>query len=93
MFCTKCGQALEPNLNFCPRCGASLGAPSPQAEKKLVRPLTGNWLAGVCNAFSRYFGVDVTIVRLAWLATILLAGTGVLAYVICWFVIPRESLV
>jgi phage shock protein C len=91
MFCTQCGQSLEADLNFCPRCGISLNGATPRPEKKLLRPLKGNWLAGVCNGFAQYFAIDVTVVRLAWLATLLLAGTGLLAYLICWFVIPRES--
>jgi phage shock protein C len=91
MFCTQCGQSLDPTVNFCPRCGIALNGPAPRTEKKLFRPLQGNWIAGVCNAFARYFAIDVTVVRIAWLATLLLAGTGLLVYLICWFVIPRES--
>lgn len=39
-------------------------------------------IAGVCTAFAR--------IRLVWALSILLAGTGLLAYVICWIVIPKE---
>ena len=51
-------------------------------EKKLVRPRNGAWIAGVCAGFARYFGLDPTIIRVA--------GTGILAYAICWIVIPSE---
>lgn len=47
-------------------------------------------LAGVCAALARRFGVDVTLVRLAWSLSVLLLGTGVLAYVLCWIIIPKE---
>jgi len=94
MFCTNCGTTIEANVRFCPQCGTAVAgintSPGMTAEKKLTRPIGGQWIAGVCLGFSRYFGIDVTLVRLLWLATIILAGTGILAYIICWFVIPRE---
>ncbi len=95
MFCTKCGGAMEENASFCLRCGTPVGGGAPKqekvaAEKKLVRPQGDKWIAGVCMGFARYFGIDVTLVRLVWLSTVILAGTGILAYIICWIVIPRE---
>jgi phage shock protein C len=57
---------------------------------KLLRPRDGAVLGGVCAAFARTLGIDVTLIRLAWVLTVCLAGTGLLAYVICWIVIPRE---
>jgi phage shock protein PspC (stress-responsive transcriptional regulator) len=61
-------------------------------EKKLLRPRDGVMIAGVCAAFARYFGVDVTLVRLGWVFLVILLGTGLLAYLICWIVIPQEDL-
>jgi len=89
MFCTKCGNAIEANTSFCSRCGTTFGE-APNVERKLVRPMGQKWIAGVCAAFAKYFNVDVTLVRLVWIATIILAGTGILAYIICWFIIPQE---
>lgn len=91
MLCNKCGNAIEAKASFCLKCGTPVGvAASPQVEKKLVRPMGSKWIAGVCEGFARYVGIDVTLVRLVWLCTVILAGTGVLAYAICWFVIPQE---
>ena len=59
--------------------------------QKIVRPLDGGKIAGVCAAFARFFGLDVSIIRIVWLLAVLLAGTGVLAYLICWLVIPKEG--
>ena len=59
-------------------------------EKRLLRPRDGAMIGGVCAAIARYFGVDVTLVRVAWVLAVCLAGTGVLAYLICWVLIPRE---
>lgn len=47
-------------------------------------------LGGVCGGLARYFDVDPTLVRLAWLLTCLWAGAGVIAYILAWMFIPRE---
>jgi len=35
-----------------------------------------------------YFDLDPTIVRVVWLLAILFAGTGFLAYIVLWIVLP-----
>lgn len=60
-------------------------------DKKLMRPREGKKIAGVCQAFANFFGLDVSIIRVVWLLAVLLAGTGFLAYLICWLVIPEEK--
>jgi len=45
---------------------------------------------GVCGGLADYFKLDVTIVRLIFAASVLFGGTGILVYVICSLVIPRE---
>lgn len=99
MFCTQCGQSMDDKANFCPNCGATVasgGAARPTAmprvERKLLRPREDKWIAGVCMAFANYFEIDITLVRLLWVVTIIFAGTGVLAYIICWAIIPREPI-
>lgn len=59
--------------------------------KKIVRPRNGRKIAGVCQAFANFFGLDVSLIRIVWLLLVLLAGTGLLAYLICWIVIPEEA--
>jgi phage shock protein C len=59
-------------------------------EKRLVRPKEGRWLAGVCAGFARYFELDPTLIRVVLILCVCLAGTGILAYLICWLVIPSE---
>lgn len=60
-------------------------------DKKLLRPKEGAIIAGVCAAFARYYGIDATVIRLVWVLLVCLGGTGILAYLICWIVIPREA--
>ena len=59
--------------------------------KRIVRPRDERKVAGVCAAFANFFGLDVSIIRIVWLLALLLAGTGLLAYLICWLVIPEEG--
>lgn len=59
--------------------------------KRLVRPKKGRKIFGVCQAFSKYFDVDVTFVRLIFILLGLPGGApGILLYIICWVVIPEE---
>lgn len=46
-------------------------------------------LCGVCAGLAKYFGVDVTLVRLIW-AALCLFGGGVLLYIIAAELIPQE---
>ncbi|HBN95591.1 MAG TPA: PspC domain-containing protein [Firmicutes bacterium] len=45
-------------------------------------------LGGVCGGIAEYLNVDPTIIRLIWVIFALVYGTGLLAYLICWVVIP-----
>jgi len=47
-------------------------------------------LAGVCGGFAEYFDIDPTIVRIIWLVAVLCAGVGLIAYLICWAVMPSR---
>ena len=59
-------------------------------EKKLYRSKSEKKLAGVCGGLAKYFNIDPTLVRLGLVAFCLLGGSGILAYIICAFVIPEE---
>lgn len=58
---------------------------------QLQRPAQGRILAGVCAALARRFGWNVTVVRLLSVLSILLPGPQVIAYLVCWIVIPAEQ--
>lgn len=59
-------------------------------EKKLYKSKKDEKICGVCAGLAKYFSIDVTIIRIAWLIAILCAGTGLLAYIICAIVMPEE---
>jgi phage shock protein PspC (stress-responsive transcriptional regulator) len=58
--------------------------------KKLYRSLEDRKIAGVCGGLGDYFDIDPTIIRLIWLAMIFAVGTGVLAYIIAWIIVPEK---
>jgi phage shock protein C len=55
-----------------------------------MRSRTDKKIAGICAGLANYFGLDPTVVRLVWLLLVVFAGTGVLAYLILWVVLPLE---
>lgn len=59
--------------------------------KKLYRSRHNQMIGGVCMGLARYFDADVTLVRLIWVLAALFGGSGVLAYIIAWVIIPEES--
>lgn len=62
-------------------------------DRPLLRPRSDRKIAGVCAAFARAYGWDVTLVRLVLVALVLFGGGGVLAYIICWIAIPEDPIV
>lgn len=65
--------------------------PSNQTSAQLYRSETDRYLGGVCGGIGEYFNIDSTIVRLLFIASILLGGSGVLVYLILWLIIPSAS--
>ena len=59
-------------------------------NKKLYKSNTDKKLDGVCGGIGKYFDIDSSVVRLAWVAFTLLGGSCLLAYIICAIVLPRE---
>ena len=61
-------------------------------SKKLYKSNTDKMLEGVCGGIAEYFGIDPTIVRLAWVVFCALGGSGILAYIIAAIIIPSTPL-
>ena len=62
------------------------------SPKKLYKDPANKAIAGVCAGFAKYFNIDVIIVRVVWVATILVGGFGAVLYVIFWLVLDDEPL-
>ena len=68
-----------------------MNEPSSNGTKRLYRPRDGRVVAGVCAGLAAYFGVDPTLVRLAFALVTVFGGLGVLIYLCAWVVIPEEG--
>ena len=61
-------------------------------EKRLVRNVQDKKIAGVCAGLADYFDIDPTLVRALWILFTLLGGSGVLAYIILWVIMPEAGI-
>ena len=62
-----------------------------KGTKRLYRSRSNRVLGGVCGGIGEYFGIDPTLIRLAWVLFTFVGGSGILAYIICWIIIPEEK--
>lgn len=61
-------------------------------EKKLRRSRNDKMIAGVCAGLAKFFGLDVTLVRVVYaLLSVFTAFAGVLVYLILWLIVPYEN--
>ena len=59
--------------------------------KKLYLSTKDKKLAGVCGAIAEYFNMDSTIIRLLWVLCSFAFGCGILAYIVCALIVPRDT--
>jgi phage shock protein C len=57
----------------------------------LRRAYHGRMLAGVAAGLADYFGVDVTLIRIAFVVFTFLGGAGIPAYLACLLLVPEEG--
>lgn len=58
--------------------------------KRLVKSNQNRIICGVCGGIAQYFGLDATLIRLAWVLFSVIGGSGVLAYIIAAIIMPPE---
>jgi phage shock protein PspC (stress-responsive transcriptional regulator) len=62
---------------------------STQGPKRLYRIEKGEYIGGVANGLATYFSIDVTILRVAFVAlAFFTSGAFILVYFIAWMIIP-----
>ena len=57
-------------------------------EKRLYKIGQGKMVDGVCGGIAQYFGLDPTLVRLAWVVFTAMGASGIIAYIACALIIP-----
>ncbi len=61
--------------------------------KKLYRSVTDKMLGGVCGGLAEYFSIDPVLVRLIFVLAVIFGGSGILAYIILWIIIPQKPFI
>ncbi len=59
--------------------------------KRLYRSNANKVFAGICGGIGEYLMIDPVVVRVLWILFSFMGGSGLLAYIICLFVIPVKN--
>lgn len=62
-----------------------------EEKTKICRSWDKRMLAGVCSGFANYFGWDVSLIRIAFVAMSFAGGIGIFLYLFFWFIFPNEE--
>lgn len=95
MYCSNCGKNIGEQPIFCQFCGTRVAQPPPTClqplgKRRFARYSADKKIAGVCAGVARYLDIDPTLVRAVWLICVLLGGTGLIAYIVLWVVMPLD---
>jgi phage shock protein C len=66
-------------------------APAVTAINALRRSRSDRWVGGVCGGIALATGVAAWVWRLVFALLLLCGGTGLLAYVLMWILVPLED--
>lgn len=58
--------------------------------RRLYKSTTNKMICGVCGGIAEYFNMDPSIVRLIAALIVIMAGTGLLVYIILAIVLPND---
>lgn len=59
--------------------------------KKMYRSSEDKVLGGVASGLAAYFGADITLIRLLFVLSIFLGGSGFIIYIILWIITPEAK--
>lgn len=62
-----------------------------QQYRRLTKSRSDRMIDGVCGGVAAYFGIDPTLVRVAWVLVTLLGGSGIILYIAAMILMPKEA--
>lgn len=68
----------------------SSGGQKDKGERRLFRDPEASMLGGICAGFANYFGIDVVIMRVIFVA-LLFTGLAIPLYIILWIIVPKAE--
>ncbi len=63
---------------------------SQESPKRIYRSKTNRFIGGVCGGLGQYLNIDPLILRVAWAVAVFWGGVGIVAYILCWIIIPEN---
>ena len=60
-------------------------------SKRLYRSSLDKQLGGVCGGIAEYLELDSSLIRIAAILLLFIGGTGFLAYLVAWLIIPKNN--
>ncbi len=60
--------------------------------KRMYRSRVDSKIGGVCGGLAEYFDIDPTLLRVIAVLLVFLHGTGLIAYIVAWIIMPRRPL-
>lgn len=64
---------------------------SENIRPKLMRIIPKKKLGGVCAGFAYWLGWPTWLLRAIWVLLVLTIGTGILAYIVFWILMPATD--
>ena len=58
-----------------------------RTDRTLYRDTSDQKIGGVCSGLGRYFDLDPLLVRVAFVATLVLSGVSLVAYLLLWWLV------
>lgn len=98
MYCRSCGIEISDAFRYCPQCGTGTGKDALRSDtgkpgRLFRRSRDEKQIAGVCAGIARYFGLDVTLVRVLMVClSFWPPGVGLIIYIVCWIVVPQDPM-
>ena len=66
--------------------------PQEKTRKELFRDMKKGKIAGVCAGLAQYIGLDIALMRIAWIVLCICSvGFSVVAYIILWVAVPEAE--